>query len=108
VPALPALTRDPFRYAQPGPPSRVPTAAGGMASAGDEEPVVTLPAEPPVRLVGILRRGGGLRAALSIRGELALLAVGEQAGGFTLRGLDEDAGARLEAPDGSILQLRPR
>ncbi|MGE0456337.1 MAG: hypothetical protein AB7Q30_22630 [Vicinamibacteria bacterium] len=79
-----------------------------MASGSDEEPVATLPAEPPVRLVGILRRGGGLRGALSIHGELALLAVGEQAGGFTLRGLDEDTGARIEAPDGSILQLRPR
>ncbi|MGE3376105.1 MAG: hypothetical protein AB7O37_21415 [Vicinamibacteria bacterium] len=108
VPTPPELKRDPFRYAQARLPARAPADDGGMASGSDEEPVATLPAEPPVRLVGILRRGGGLRGALSIHGELALLAVGEQAGGFTLRGLDEDTGARIEAPDGSILQLRPR
>ncbi len=108
VPTPPALTRDPFRYAQPRQPARAPAEDGGMASAAAEDPAATLPVEPPVRLVGILRRGGGLRAALSIHGELALLAVGEQAGGFTLRGLDEDTGARVEAPDGSVLQLRPR
>jgi hypothetical protein len=108
VQATPALARDPFRYAEPRRPLRDPVGSGGMPAASDEAAPVAQPAEPPVRLVGILRRGGSLRAALSIRGELALLAVGEQASGFTLRELDEDAGARLEGPDGVILQLRPR
>lgn len=108
VPAPPPLSRDPFSYVEPRPPS------GGAGHALDgpagsmDAPPARPPAEPPVRLVGILSRGGTLRAALVIRGELALLAVGEQAAGFTLRELDEDAGARVEGPDGAILKLRPR
>lgn len=108
VPAPPPLSRDPFSYVESRLPSGGPGhALDGPAGSMDASPAGP-PAEPPVRLVGLVSRGGTLRAALVIRGELALLAVGEQAAGFTLRALDEDAGARVEGPDGAILQLRPR
>lgn len=61
--------------------------------------------EPVVRLTGFVRRGGTLRAALSVRGEVWLLAVGEAASGFTLLAADEEAGVRLRDPLGAELAL---
>jgi hypothetical protein len=52
-----------------------------------------------VRLVGLVRRPGGLRAAVAIAGEVVILRPGESSGGWTLVALDED-GARLRGPDG--------
>ena len=62
-------------------------------------PAPTASPEPPVRLVGLVRQPGGLRAALAINGEIVLLRVGEEAEGWTLVALDE-AQARLRGPDG--------
>ena len=86
--------RDLFRYADEAPavrPARAATAARPPAPAASPE--------PPVRLVGIVRQSGGLRAALSIRGEVVLLRPGEAADGWTLVALDE-AEARFRGPDG--------
>lgn len=60
--------------------------------------------EPPVRFVGLVRRGGTLKAAVRIHGEPAVLGMGEEAGGYTVVGIDED-GVRLRAADGSTLTL---
>jgi hypothetical protein len=49
--------------------------------------------------VGVVKRDGRLRAALSIGGEIVLLAAGESAGGVTVLAVQED-GVRLRGPDG--------
>jgi hypothetical protein len=87
--------RDLFRYADEVPavgPARV-------VAAAPRPPAPTASPEAPVRLVGIVRQSGGLRAALAIRGEVVLLRPGEAAEGWTLVALGETE-ARLRGPDG--------
>ena len=87
--------RDLFRYADEG------TAVGHPAPAVAVTRPPAPPAAPelPVRLVGLVRQSGGLRAAIAIRGEVVLLRPGEAAEGWTLVALDESE-ARLRGPDG--------
>ena len=54
-----------------------------------------------VRFVGVVHRGEDVRAALSILGEVVILAPGEAASGYTLLAVDEDMGARLRGPSGT-------
>jgi hypothetical protein len=73
-------------------------------------PVEVAPPEAPVhpvRLVGFVRRGGGLQAALAIRGSVYVLAVGEEAEGYLLLAADEDGGVRIQDRDGAVLTLPP-
>ena len=60
--------------------------------------------ETPVRLIGLVRRAGALRAALFVHGETVVVGVGEAAGDYRVIAVDED-GVRLRAPDGSTLTL---
>jgi hypothetical protein len=62
---------------------------------------------PAVRLVGLLRRKGELKAALAILGETVVLAPGESAAGYTVVSIDEEEGVRVQGPDGGTLQLSP-
>jgi hypothetical protein len=62
------------------------------------------PSREPVRLVGVLRRSGQVRAALAVLGEVVILAPGETASGYTLLAIDEDAGARLRLPSGAEVE----
>ena len=105
VPA--AQMRNVFQYADGGAPAvRVEKSAGAPAST--LVPLAPMPAPSPlVRLVGLLRRGGRVRAALAISGETAVLAPGESAAGYTVVSIDEDEGVRLRAPDGSTIVLTP-
>jgi len=102
---VPQNARNPFEYAG----VRVATTWG----AGPREPSVEQPAAPPkptserVRLVGFVQRGGKSRAALVVRGEMALLEVGESVEGFTLLDADEETGVRLRDPDGVEIALAP-
>jgi hypothetical protein len=86
--------RDLFRYADEG--SGV---APAPAAALAPPLALTATPEPPVRLVGLVRQPGGVRAAIAIHGEVVLLRPGETAQGWTLVALGED-GARLRGPDG--------
>ena len=92
----PRPTRDPFRYADESAPR-------AETRGGPPPPTLTPSATPSpereVRLVGLVRRPGGLRAAVVIAGEVVILRPGESSGGWTLVALDED-GARLRGPDG--------
>ncbi len=92
----PGLTRDPFRYAD-DPRPRAARAVGPSPATLASSP--TPSPEPALRLVGLVRRPDGLRAAVSIAGEVVVLKRGESAGGWTLVALDEE-GARLRGPDG--------
>jgi hypothetical protein len=55
------------------------------------------------------RRGGVLNAAIAVGGEVALAAVGESAFGYSVRAIDEDAGVRVQTPDGAeiLIALAP-
>jgi hypothetical protein len=99
--------RNVFEYADApvraaAPPSRpapvAPAAAATMAPP---------PTPPAVRLVGLLRRGTHVKAALAITGETYVLASGESAAGYTVVGIDEDEGVRVKMPDGSTIVLAP-
>ena len=92
----PGTIRDPFRYADDPAPRTAPAPAR-LPSTRPPSPSVT--AEPEVRLVGLVRRPDGLRAAVAIAGEVVVLKRGESAGGWTLVTLDEE-GARLRGPAG--------
>ena len=101
----PAPLRNVFEYAG-GAPSIVRAASG--------PPGLTLPSSAPlpqpspsplVRFVGLLRRGGRLRAALAIVGETVVLAPGESSGGYSVVSIDEDEGVTLRTPDGSTVTL---
>ena len=100
----PASTRNVFEF---GP---RPVAAAAPRPAGTvvvpEAPVIAEPpaAAPAVRFVGLVRRGGALKAALQVHGEPVVLGKGESAGGYRVVAIDED-GVRLEAADGTILTL---
>lgn len=102
---VPQHARNPFEYAG------VHVAAAWRA--GPREPGLEQPAAPPmptpepVRLVGFVQRAGKSRTALVVRGEMALLEVGESVEGFTLLGADEETGVRLRGPDGVEIALAP-
>jgi len=55
-----------------------------------------------VRLVGFVRQGDTLGAALVILDEVVVLAPGESWGGYTLLGADAEEGVRLVGPEGEI------
>jgi hypothetical protein len=102
-----ASLRNVFEYVDAG-----VRAAGPSSSVAARAPlaVATLappPAPPAVRLVGLLRRGAQLKAALTITGETYVLASGESAGGYTVVGIDEDEGVRVKTPDGATIVLVP-
>lgn len=87
--------RDPFRYADEA--TAVERAPVRRAPPTTSPPIAA--PDPPVRLVGLVRQSGGLRAVLAIHGELVLLRPGEASEGWTLVAVDE-AEARLRGPDG--------
>lgn len=102
--ALARPERDPFRY---GRPDRAAGAPAGVERREEQERPVATP-EPPaaVRLVGFIRQGDELRAALSVLGRVALVAEGETVEGVTVLGVEQDEGVRVRLPDDSERELR--
>lgn len=97
--AGPAASRDIFRYAdQPAP-------ANTRRPAAAPRPAIPVPAEPALRLVGILHKGGTLQAVLALSGEVILAKVGERVGGHLVLSIDEESGVRLRDPDGQEVTL---
>jgi hypothetical protein len=81
-------------------------------------PAVVLPAPPslassapPVpegpRLIGIVRQGGALSAAIVVDGEVLVVRAGERAGPYAVLAIDEDEGVRLGDPSGATVVLTP-
>lgn len=68
-------------------------------------PAPIVASAPPVRLVGLVHRGGMLRAALSISGEVVILGPGEMVEGYRVLSIDDEEGVRLRGPDGAELAL---
>jgi hypothetical protein len=100
-PAAPAsprasFSRDPFRFAEVGP-------ANAARPAPTLAPATPSPDPPPpvrVRLMGLMRRAGVLRAALVVDGQVVLASAGETVDGFRVVSLDEEGGVRLRDPAG--------
>jgi hypothetical protein len=95
-------TRDVFEFA-PRPVAEAPRRPPAHVPRESPEALAP-PVVPAVRFVGLVRRGGVLRAALQVHGEPVVLGKGETAGGYRVVAIDED-GVRLQAPDGSTLTL---
>lgn len=100
---LPASTRNVFEY---GPrPTPEPTSRPAAPVAPSLPPVVAPPvAAPAVRLVGLVRRAGVIKAALSVHGETMVVGTGEAVGDYRVVAIDED-GVRLRAADGTMITL---
>jgi len=103
-PDPPWPARDPFRYAE--------ERREGPASAPPPRAALPPPAPPeatpnPVRLVGLVRKGGALKAAVSMWGETVVLGPGEESRGYRVLSIDDEGGVRLRGPDGSELTLPP-
>ena len=105
VPNTAAPVRDPFRYDDA---PRIPDPRPGLAPFA-----VVRPAAPgqrsadAVHLVGFVRRGVRLLAAVSITGEVVLLGEGEEAAGYLVLSVDEDQGVRVRQPGGQEIVLSP-
>ncbi len=69
--------------------------------------IAPVPTVSPLRLVGFVRRGRMLSAALSLEGQLAVLGVGEESDGYVVLAIDEDVGVTLRTPDGAQRVLVP-
>lgn len=103
--AAPGRLRDVFAYDEPEPTQAVAQATP-MAEMSVPPPLAPPPPNPAV-LVGFVRMAGELRAAVSIRGEVTVLARDASAGGYTVLAIDEDRGVTLRGPDGAELTLTP-
>ena len=97
--------RDPFRYAEQRREAVAPVPTGSSSSP----PAASAPpATPnPLRLVGLVRRAGVLKAAVSMWGETIVLGPGEESRGYKVLSVDDEAGVRLKGPDGEELTLLP-
>ena len=104
----PPPARDIFRYAEaPAPASRPPAvrpATAGLAARATLAP----PPPLPLRLVGLVRRAEGLRAAVATSAGVVLVGPGDGVSGYTVVSVDEERGLRLRGPDGEEHVLEPR
>jgi hypothetical protein len=104
--ALPVPARDVFRYADQPAPLRVEAPPLVMTAPPIEPPPPLAPPAPePVRLVGLVRRGGAWRAALSIHDDVVVLGIGESSGGYELLAVDEAEGVTVRDPQGQERRL---
>jgi hypothetical protein len=102
-PDLPWPARDPFRYAEER--REAPVSAPPPSVA--PPPAMPAATPNPVRLVGLVRKGGALKAAVSMWGETVVLGAGEESRGYKVLSIDDEGGVRLRGPDGSELTLPP-
>ena len=97
--AAPVPRRNLFEYGvEPAPGPARDLAPPEGATLEGWEPAETAPSR--ARVVGLLHRGSTPLVALSIAGEVFVLAPGEAAEGFTVLALDEEEGVRLAGPEG--------
>ena len=104
-PDLPWPARDPFRYAEEH--RQGTTSAPPPINAAPSPPPAPAASANPLRLIGIVRKGGTVKAAVSLWGETVVLAEGEESRGYKVLSIDDEGGVRLRGPDGSELTLPP-
>jgi hypothetical protein len=100
VPSLPA--RNPFEYGGTGDVGVTPAPSRPEAPTPGTKFAEPAPSPPGVRLVGFVRQGATLGAALFVLDEVVVLAPGESWGGYTLLRADAEEGVRLVGPEGEI------
>lgn len=105
-PLPPPPARDIFRYAEAS--ARVLRPEARPAPARLAPPLAPTPPPLPLRLVGLVRRAEGLRAAVATATGVVLLGPGDGVSGYTVLGVDEEHGLRLRGPDGVEHVLAPR
>ena len=98
-------TRNIFEYAEdrraPAPPPVAPPPPYVVPEGPAPSP------SPAVRVVGLVRRGAELKAALVVEGEMAVVGKGDRAGRYTVLEVDDEAGVRLRGPAGEEMVLAP-
>lgn len=95
------LERDLFRYADEDQIENRQVEPSGVG-----EPTSVSTPEKPVRLVGFIRIGRSVRAALVVEGVLEVLDVGREAAGYVLLKVDADAGiVRVRTPSGEEMNI---
>lgn len=104
-----APSRNLFQYADEGSGAAVPAAplAPARASHAPTEAPMMSATPPAVRVAGLIRRGGQLKAALVVQGEMTLAGKGERAGGYTVLEVDDETGVRVRGPGGEETLLPP-
>ena len=107
-PLPPPPARDIFRYAET--PVAAPHALATRSALARLAAPATLATPPalPLRLVGLVRRAEGLRAAVATSAGVVLVGPGDSVSGYTVLGVDEELGLRLRGPDGIEHLLEPR
>jgi hypothetical protein len=58
-------------------------------------------------VAGLVRRGGQLKAALVVLGEMTVAGKGERAGDYTVLEVSDETGVRLRGPAGDEMLLPP-
>ena len=108
-PLPPPPGRDIFRYAEapPAAPRQLATRRPASTSVAPPSNLAPPPALP-LRLVGLVRRAEGLRAAVATSAGVVLVGPGDGVSGYTVLGVDEELGLRLRGPDGIEHLLEPR
>jgi hypothetical protein len=106
---VPLPARNVFEYRATAVGRREPVPPGSGLLARRIEPAEggSQPHDGPVRLVGLVRRAVDLEVAVSIDGQVVILAPGEQAGGYTLVAVEEDLAVRLAGPEGELVLPLP-
>jgi hypothetical protein len=101
--------RNPFEYAEPPEPSpaRAPREPRAPAPSNALPEIARAPSAPAVKLIGLLRQGGALKAVLQVYGEVIVAAAGGEAGDYQVLSIDEERGVRLRARGGEELTLPP-
>ena len=107
-PLPPPPARDIFRYAETAVAAPRPSATRSvLATLAAPTTLAPRPALP-LRLVGLVRRAEGLRAAVATSAGVVLVGPGDSVSGYTVVGVDEELGLRLRGPDLVELWLAPR
>jgi hypothetical protein len=95
------LHRNIFQY------GATPTQAPARTTAVSTAVPTAAPTAPPVKLIGVVRRSDGLRAALAAGGEIILAETGQKVAGYSVISIDENDGVILTGPDDQQIRLRP-
>ena len=101
VPPAAPVGRDPFRFAT----DAAVVSARPAFPAAVKAPPLPEPEPPRVRLVGLVRRAGELRAALVVDGAMVLASAGETVSGFRVLSIGADEGVRVRDPQGLEMAL---
>jgi hypothetical protein len=100
------VRRNLFEYGEAPAATRTPAAVVAVPTANVATLDLAATRPVPIKLVGLVHQPGGLRAALSVHGDVVLAAQGQNVDGYTVVSIDEDSGVVVNGPDGRAIELR--